>query len=104
LGVLLQRIISLESRYGDQFDPKAAWGQLRPATMERKLLSKSSLLSWPGRPSASGGILLMPAAGHKHSVLELEPLREQGDPAASLEFVNHRPPELSEPLPSQLLW
>jgi len=78
LGVLLQRIISLESRYGDQFDPKAAWGQLRPATMERKLLSKSSLLSWPGRPSASGGILLMPAAGHKHGILELELLPAQG--------------------------
>jgi hypothetical protein len=43
LGVLLQRIISLETRYGDQFAPKVAWGQLRPATMERKLLSKSSL-------------------------------------------------------------
>ena len=43
LGVLLQRIISLETRYGDQFAPKAAWSQLRPATMERKLLSKSSL-------------------------------------------------------------
>jgi len=26
--------------------------------MERKLLSKSSLLFWPGRPTASGGILL----------------------------------------------
>ena len=43
LGVLLQRIISLVTRYGDQFAPKAAWSQLRPATMERKLLSKSSL-------------------------------------------------------------
>jgi hypothetical protein len=57
LGVLLQRIISLETRYGDQFAPKVAWGQLRPATMERKLLSKSSLLFWPGRPTASEGIL-----------------------------------------------
>ncbi|HXE34419.1 MAG TPA: hypothetical protein VN087_10940, partial [Verrucomicrobiae bacterium] len=43
LGVLLQRIISLETRYGDQSAPKVAWSQLRPATMERKLLSKSSL-------------------------------------------------------------
>jgi hypothetical protein len=43
LGVLLQRIISLETRYGDLSAPKVARGQLRPATMERKLLSKSSL-------------------------------------------------------------
>jgi hypothetical protein len=68
LGVLLQRIISLKSRYGDQFDPKVAWGQIRPATMERKLLSKSSLLSRPGRPTASGGILPTAAPGHKHSI------------------------------------
>jgi hypothetical protein len=27
--------------------------------MERNLLSKSSLLFWPGRPTASGGILLV---------------------------------------------
>ena len=33
--------------------------------MERKLLSKSSLLFWPGRPTASEGILLSAASGHK---------------------------------------
>jgi len=67
LGVLLQRIISLETRYGDQFAPKVAWGQHRPATMERKLLSKSSVLFWPGRPTASGGILLRAGSGHKQT-------------------------------------
>jgi len=67
LGVLLQRIISLETRYGDQFAPKIAWSQLRPATMKRKLLTKSSLLFGPGRPTASEGILLRAASGHKHT-------------------------------------
>jgi hypothetical protein len=33
--------------------------------MERKLLSKSSVLFWPGRPTASGGILLGVFLMHK---------------------------------------
>jgi hypothetical protein len=71
LGVLLQRIISLETRYGDQFAPKIAGGQHRPATMERKLLSKSSLLFWPGRPTASGGHLTRGLAPHTRATASL---------------------------------
>jgi len=58
LGVLLQRIISLETRYGDQLAPKVALGPTSACNYGTQTALEKFPVFWPGRPSASGGILL----------------------------------------------
>src|SRR6476646_1882229 len=85
LGVLLQRIISLESRYGDQFDPKLPGANFGLQLWNANCSPKVPCCPGPDdrvQEGASYSCLRLDTS--KHSILELEPVPEEGDSAASL--------------------
>src|SRR5580700_6470915 len=83
LGILLQRIISLETRYGDQFAPKSCIGPTSACNYgTQTALEKFPVVPAPGRPTASEGILLGVSASTQGHL----PVWPTGLPAPSRAF------------------